>query len=136
MKINPGISGLLAVGYMTISVTAFAAVDTKQKMICAIMEAKSCELRTGCDTGGADMVNLPDFVTVDVPSNKITGIRPDGTALATPIERVESADGVTVLQGGEEGVGWSINITLETGRMTVSASSEDTGLLIFGTCTQ
>lgn len=136
MKINPGISGLLAVGCMTISATAFAAVDTKQKMLCAIMEAKSCEIRTVCDTGGAEMVNLPDFVTIDVPGGKVTGLRPDGTALATPIERAESADGVTILQGGEDGVGWTISITLETGRMTVSASSEDTGLLIFGTCTQ
>ncbi|MEE8294822.1 MAG: hypothetical protein V3R64_03845 [Sphingomonadales bacterium] len=113
--------------------TALNADDTIQ---CAIMEAVSCQYRMGCETGGADMVNLPDFVTINIPEGEVTGKRPDGGDLATPIERVETLEGLTIIQGGEEGVGWTILVDEETGHMTVSGSRGDEGLIIFGACIQ
>lgn len=113
-----------------------SALNTEEVIHCAIIEAVSCELRMGCETGGADMVNLPNFVQIDIPGGQVTGNRPDGTELATPIERIENLDGSTIIQGGEEGVGWTILLSEENGNMTVSGSSGDEGLIIFGACFQ
>ena len=124
-----------AVSFFAGSASA-SALNTEEVIHCAIIEAVSCELRMGCETGGADMVNLPNFVQIDIPGGQLTGNRPDGTELATQIERVESLDGLTIIQGGEEGVGWTILVDEETGHMTVSGSRADEGLIIFGACIQ
>ena len=115
---------------------AFAQLDSGQPILCVIMEAKSCEARSTCESGGAALVNLPDFVTIDVDAGKLAGKRPDGTDLMTPIERMETADEVLMLQGGENGVGWSITLNMDNGRMIVSASTDEAGMLLFGACTQ
>lgn len=113
-----------------------SAINTEEVILCAIIEAVSCELRRGCETGGADMVNLPNFVQIDIPGGQVTGNRPDGTDLATQIERVGNLNGSTIIQGGEEGVGWTILLDEESGKITISGARIDEGLLLFGSCIQ
>jgi hypothetical protein len=40
-----------------------------------------------------------------------------------------------ILQGIEDGRGWSIIISEDTGKMTATASQDDVGFVIFGACT-
>lgn len=115
---------------------AFASMDLNRPFLCAIVEATSCELRLPCETGGAESVNMPDFVTIDVSQEIIIGARPDGTPLTTPVEHQDMSRGMAILQGGQNGVGWSINLNTETGRMTVSAAADEVSVTLFGMCTQ
>ena len=116
--------------------TSASAIDTQEAIQCAIMETVACGPRMGCETGGADLVNLPDFIQVDIPEGQVTGNRLDGSELSTQIERVEELEGATIIQGGEEGLGWTILLNAETGHLTVSGSRDDVGFLIFGACIQ
>ncbi len=127
--------GAAVLGFIAGSNSA-SAIDTQEAFQCAIMETVACGLRMGCETGGADLVNLPDFIQVDIPEGQVTGNRPDGTDLTTKIERTENLRGSTIIQGGEYGLGWTILINAETGHITVSGTRDDIGFLIFGACNQ
>lgn len=116
--------------------TSASAINLEEAIQCAIMETINCGPGIGCETGRAAKVNLPDFILIDLPGGQVTGNRPDGTDLATQIERVEKTNGATVIQGGEEGLGWTILLNAESGHMTFSGSKDDVGFLIFGACIQ
>ena len=112
------------------------AIDTKEAFQCAIMEAVNCGPGIGCESGRADTVNLPDFIMIDMDKGLVTGNRPDGSDLTTKIERTENLSGSTIIQGGEEGLGWTILLNAETGHITISGSRDDVGFLLFGACIQ
>ena len=57
------------------------------------------------------------------------------------IKNLEHIDGKLVLQGAEDGVkevhdglGWTIAISEETGKMVITGSGEQMGIVIFGAC--
>lgn len=116
--------------------TSASAIDTQEAFHCAIMEAVNCGPGIGCESGRAGTVNLPDFILIDMPEGQVTGNRPDGTDLTTKIERTENLIGSTIIQGGEEGFGWTILLNAETGHMTLSGSRDDVGFILFGACIQ
>ena len=59
----------------------------------------------------------------------------DGTLRTVGIERMERENGMIVVQGGQEGRGWSATIGEDTGKMTLTASGDRFGFIIFGACT-
>jgi hypothetical protein len=40
-----------------------------------------------------------------------------------------------ILQGVENGHGWSMSIDQKTGRITTTVSGEEVGFMVFGACT-
>ncbi len=101
-----------------------------------------------CDAGGEcfratpDGINAPQFYRVNFKEKKIIGILQGKEGPPSLIERMESVDGKLILQGAEDalegikdGVGWSLAISEETGRMVLTASGDEVGFVIFGACT-
>jgi hypothetical protein len=58
-----------------------------------------------------------------------------GEERTTKIENMEHSDGKLILQGTQNSKGWSIVITEITGNMTLSASDDRVGFVVFGACT-
>jgi hypothetical protein len=130
----------LAFGLCVWASTATAQeLDVSKPLLCSLAEAMQCEYQTGaCRSLRPAEVNAPDFIEID----------PVGKTLAAPfetqksaIERSEVIDGKLFLQGAEDGfqsredgMGWTILVTQATGRMVLSAASEDTGFVFFGAC--
>ena len=48
---------------------------------------------------------------------------------------MEHLNGRLILQGTQNGKGWSMVITEATGNMTVTASNDKVGFVVFGACT-
>ena len=58
------------------------------------------------------------------------------------IENLEKIDGKVILQGAEDGIegvrdglGWSMTIAEETGKMVLTASGDAVAFVMFGACT-
>ena len=58
------------------------------------------------------------------------------------IENLEKIDGMVILQGAEDGIegvrdglGWSMAIAEETGKMVLTASGDAAAFVMFGACT-
>ncbi len=94
-----------------------------------------------CETRQAIDVNAPLFFRVDFAENRLDGRQEDGTESTTAIERIETVDNKIILQGVDDGVegvrdglGWSLAIAMDTGRMVLTGAGDDVAFVIFGAC--
>jgi hypothetical protein len=84
-----------------------------------------------CERHLADDETAPAILKVDVAGQTVT----TGTARKSALKSVTHLDGQLILQGGENGRGWSATIDEETGRMAVAIVDHDYTFSLFGVCT-
>jgi len=94
-----------------------------------------------CSVEGADgeckrrtpaAVNLPQFLNVDVKAMKVHA---EGGARNSPVRNVEHLNGNLIIQGGQDGRGWTLTISEETGKMSAAIAADGEGFVVFGACT-
>lgn len=111
-----------------------SASDKPGPWLCAPIQEIECEQSGDCKTNASESLNLPPFIKVDLVAKKASGVNAGQEEVAA-IQRIERVDGRLILQGAQNGRGWSTVIVEETGRMTLSVSGDDTAWLAFGVCT-
>jgi hypothetical protein len=124
---------LLCIIVTPLSITA-ADFDGSKPLLCATIETFECGPGIECQQGMAQSINLPQFLKIDFKEKKISGTRESGEVLTTEIENMERSDGKLVLQGSQNNKGWSMLINEATGKMTITASDDQVGFVIFGAC--
>ena len=113
---------------------AAADFDGSRPLLCATIETFECGSDIECQRGTAQSINLPQFLKIDFKDKKISGTRESGEVLSTKIENMERSDGKLVLQGTQNNKGWSMLINEATGKMTITASDDQVGFVVFGAC--
>lgn len=88
-----------------------------------------------------ESVGLPSKFVVHFNKKLIQPTRDSVTQRRSRIKRIENVENKIVLQGAEDGVegvndgvGWSMALVKGNGRFTISASGEDVGYIVFGSC--
>jgi len=108
--------------------------DGSKQLLCAIVEGFECGLDGDCLEVMPEDINLPAFLKINFKDKKISGTRETGESVSTHIENMVRMDGNLILQGVENGKGWSVVITEATGKMTLTASGDQVGFVLFGSC--
>ncbi len=85
-----------------------------------------------CQRRTAASVNLPQFLKVDLKASKVHA---EAGGRESPVRNVEHLSGNLIIQGGQDGRGWTMTISEETGKMSATISSEGDGFVVFGACT-
>jgi len=125
---------------------SFAAVaadfDGSKPLICALMDFVECQPGGKCQSKTAEELGLPQFFRINFSEKKISGTQSGENGKSTPIENLEHIDGKLIIQGAEDGVedvrdgvGWSLAIAEETGKLVLTASGDESGFVVFGACT-
>ncbi len=128
--------GILTLGLALIQHPALAqGIDGAEPLICAAINTTQCEAGAACLEGDAEALNIPSFVRISLADKRIRGTRPNGESLDTVIGSSTRDQGELLLQGVENGRGWSMAITEATGRMVLSASGDEIAFVVFGACT-
>ncbi len=137
--------GVIAFGFCVfILAVPVGAADFggSKPLLCASVDVIECDAGKECFMAMAAGIGAPQFYRINFKEKKIIGLSQGKKGPPSPIERMESVDGKLILQGAEEalegikdGVGWSLSISEETGRMVLTASGDDVGFVIFGACT-
>ena len=112
-----------------------AMLDGKQPFICATLEVFSCDAGLDCEKETVAAVDVPQFLRISLADKNMVGTRPSGEAVNAPIELVRQTDQRLYLQGVVNKLGWTINVSTGNGKMTLVASDDVTGYVIFGACT-
>jgi hypothetical protein len=114
--------------------------DGSNPLICAAIDAVECVPGGSCQERTLQEINIPRFLHIDFKNEKITGS--GGGDLHTRIERTESVQGMTFLQGAEEGtagakdsIGWTLAISEDSGEAVISISGHQVGFIVFCNCT-
>ncbi len=124
---------LLCIIVTPLSIAA-ADFDGSKPLLCATIETFECGSGIECQRGTAQSINLPQFLKIDFKEKKISGTRESGEVLTTKIENMERSDGKLVLQGTQNNKGWNMLINEGTGKMTITASDDQVGFVVFGAC--
>ena len=119
-----------------------AEFDGSAPLLCASTEVIECLPAEECQRVTPEAVDAPQFIRIDFTANQIRAASASGAAKTTPIERRETVDGKLMLQGAEDGVegvrdglGWTLAIAEDTGKMVLTGSGDAVGFVIFGACT-
>jgi len=109
-----------------------ANYDGSKPLICAVSTIMEC------DAGQCDRYAPPDtpagapaFFKIDVPGKVVTASAGRKSPLITNMH----INGRLVIQGGENGRGWSATIDEDTGVMSAAVVDEDHTFSLFGACT-
>ena len=116
--------------------------DGSKELVCACMRVIECGPDGNCVEVSAEEVRIPDFLSINFVKMTISAPQWGKNQNPSKIENLERIDGKLILQGAEDGirdvrdgVGWSIAISEETGKMVLTESGDQFGLVVFGACT-
>ena len=129
----------LAVGLAALSVSVPSAVgaglDGSKPLLCAVNTIMECDDTGQCHRHTASQhPDFPSFLRINVDTKRITdGTRTGGRT--TEIRSASRLDGRLILQGGENGRGWSATIAEGTGKMSAGVVADDFTFALFGACT-
>ena len=124
----------LALALLPLAATA-ERYDGSTPLICSLDDTVDCEDQHNyCNQGDAASVNLPPLIRVDFKKKQIQPLGGQDDS-GSPIRSIEKMDGRLILQGAQNGRGWSLVITRDAGAATVAVAGGAHGFLIFGSCT-
>jgi len=137
------IYGLIGLVICMFSLPAVAGdFDGSKPMLCAVMDIVECGPDGNCQKVTVEDVSIPQFLKINSKEKKITATQTSGSKRSTTIKNIEHVDGKLILQGAEDGiegvrdgVGWSLAIAEDTGKMVLTASGDEVGFVVFGACT-
>ena len=113
---------------------AAEGLDGTSPMICAATTSIVCARQGQCVSGAPEAVNLPTFWHVDPAAKTATSRRPGGAVRSSAIRTVSLEGGTLVMQGSDDGFGWTVSVDGSNGKMVLTGGSE-TAYLVFGECT-
>jgi hypothetical protein len=76
---------------------------------------------------------LPGFVRIDFTAKTITSLD-NNVKRGSTISLLERIGGLAIIHGTEDQRSWSGTINEATGSLTISASGDREGFIIFGSC--
>jgi hypothetical protein len=104
--------------------------DGSKPFLCAMTTIMECDSSGQCERQTHQASSAPTFLRVDGRSQVLTA----GANRRTTF-RSTRLDGRLILQGGENGRGWSATIDEESGQMAAAVVDNDHTFSIFGACT-
>jgi hypothetical protein len=129
-----GLSVTLACLAAASPASAAGKYDGSRPMLCAVTAISECTADGKCERSAPHAGNnLPSFLRVDLNGRVLTDN--EGSGRKTDIKASSTVDGQLILQGGENGKGWTMVIGSETGRWGGSVVEDDGLFAIFGSCT-
>jgi hypothetical protein len=132
-----GVAAALAAAGVMFAPGAFAAgLDGSRDLVCAAVNVVACAEGPGCVQGLAKNFELPEFMFVDMKAKVVRATAESPYKdVDSPIKNSETTGSQLILQGVENGHGWSMSIDRSSGRMTTTLSGELVSYMIFGACT-
>jgi len=115
--------------------------DGSKALVCACMRIVQCGPDGNCVQVSAEDIGLPEFLSMNFQEKTVSALQRGENQPPSRIKNVERIYRKLIIQGVEEGVkdvhegvGWSIAISEETGKMVITGSGEQTGMVVFGAC--
>ena len=137
---------LIVCALLCILVVPFSAIagdfDGSKPLLFVAIDVIECVPNGECNKVTPESIALPQFLKIDFKKKKILPVGEGQGKKSTTIENMELIDGKLIIQGAEDGVegvrdgvGWTMAIAEETGKVVLTASGDQVGFVVFGACT-
>lgn len=127
---NRTIRTLTVAAGLACTATQAADFDGTRTLLCANMEAMDCVAGEQCLKGLPDEIGAPQFMRLDFARKAVVGPKRE-----SPIRTMEQSEGQLLLQGTEQGYGWTIALNRQSGKTVVTILNRDGAIVVFGACT-
>jgi hypothetical protein len=107
-------------------------LDATKTLSCALAEAAQCDGVAQCSDVAIEELDLPPLWRVDFAARQLASA--DGQR-TSPIAALETLENVLVLQGHQNGRGWTLVIERATGHLSLSAADAEGAFVLAGACT-
>jgi hypothetical protein len=122
----------LGVGILLLSPNAGAGdLDGAKALACDLAEVAECDGVAQCTDVTAEQIDLPRVVHVDFAGRRLAS--PDGQR-TSPITAFEALETTLVLQGHQNGRGWTMVIERATGRLSATLADVEGAFVLAGSC--
>ena len=121
---------------MTSIQDAAAQFDGSEPLLCAVVQIVECEADGECHPVTTEMAMIPRFLKISFEKKTISATEESNRTDVSVLKNFERVDGRLIIQGAENGRGWTIVISEKTGKMSATVSDEDVGFVVFGACTK
>lgn len=128
-QLSLGIVVLLAVAP---AVARAEGLDASKPLLCSITEAAECDGVALCTDVTLEQIELPPLWRVDFAAKQL--VSEDGRR-TSPIGVLETLEAVLVLQGHQNGRGWTLVVERATGHLSASAADAAGAFVLAGSCT-
>lgn len=124
-------SALLTIflGVVAFNVSA-ADFDGSKPLLCATIEAHTCDLGVACSRSLPEDIGAPKFLSLDFAKKVIVG-----PVRTTPMLNVNQDPKQIVIEGMELGYGWTLVLDSGDGSMTLMIVNSANAYVLFGNCT-
>ncbi len=130
-----GLLFAIALGLAAPGRAGAAKFDGSNNLVCVPTDAIQCEGAGECRRTEVEAINMPKFIFLDFKKKQMRGTVEGSTdETTTPIRHVEKLGDRTVLQGAQNGRGWSLIIDSVTGDMSAAIAGDDLAFVLFGVC--
>ena len=109
--------------------------DGSVPLLCAVIQIVECGVGGECYPVQPEIANIPRFLKINFKNKTISATEESGRKETSRIKNIERAKGNLILQGSENGRGWTIVISEETGKMSATVSDDRAGFVVFGAST-
>jgi len=132
-----------ALVFAPVGLVAAADFDGSKPLLCASVSLNECLPGVGCELVTSDSINAAEFFRIDVKKKTIIVSARNQSRPPQRIETSAKTDDLLVIQGSDNGVegvrddglAWSIAIDKISGKMVLTASGDEVGFVVFGSCT-
>ena len=104
--------------------------DGSKNLICAPVKAMDCAEGVECVEGEPQDMGAPPLLRIDFARKTVAG-----THRSSPILQTNQSEEQILLQGFDEGLGWTIAIGAGSGRMHATLAGQQGAIILQGTCT-
>ena len=132
MKTIPLLSILTSILTLSLPLPALAeGLDATKPMTCALAEAAECDEMAHCSEVTLEQIDLPGGWRVDFAAKQLVSM--DGQR-KSPISAVEALETVLVLQGLQNGRGWTMVVERATGHLAATLADQEGVFVLAGGC--
>ena len=131
MKIPGAILFAAAACALAGGAAAGPAIDGKRDLVCEPKHLAQCDVDALCATIAPEDVELPPRMLVSFKHKKLSSPNSDRTS---PIHSVQVDTAVVVVQGSQNGRGWSMVVDRASGALSGTIADAEGAIIVAGTC--
>ncbi|MGI9437085.1 MAG: hypothetical protein ACR2Q4_20015 [Geminicoccaceae bacterium] len=117
------------------------AEETGQPTICALTQLLECVHGDTCQAISPESIGAPRFLQINASGEMIKDPAGGDEAPGSVVTNRALIDGKLILQGTDpgqddlrDGVGWTLSVAEDTGRLVLTAAGDDVAYVAFGDC--
>ena len=113
---------------------AAAGLDGTEPITCATSVTFDCAPNGECIKDSPESINLPRLIRLDFAAKKAFTKWASGEERTADIAMFRLEGGRLVLQGVQNGNGWSLTVVQESGAMSLAIAGDGAAINAFGVC--